>query len=740
MFTDELIGNFYGILNAGTDTAVRYREFTMQLASKVHGHIHSGDASVERKLLENEYASWGLFTQLFNVQVYHNQWVDENRYPALGYQLYQEIVSDRLFLSWVCLMHWTESLRLSAISREKDVNFMNTLNDCKKRAGSLTRLDPDAVFTEKVLYNSRDLELERQVIQQAFYMVRRGDIASAQALFVDSKQYWRSVSISGLLPYFDLNQYEFPSELNFPSVMQTAEYHSVDDSIYKSEIGNLNIDSYISACWVLSCQDRPDGNDNRYEKALYGSLCGNYNAMISVCNSDLYDHLWSMLRVQFVFGLRKILKRITDKCQPFESLNDIVNEELGVPLEIPKEWPKSVGGILRTLQQQQQHREKVSSPYVKLQLAAICGAVDNKWDDVYNSLIAFYEETQSENESEKLYSARFAVHLSILLKSSVKLNHENLVYHQRMVRDYIRILISRKSHIGVLEYYLKYLTILDILVELIWEIYLKYSLNDFRTCLERIVNLVPDHQAVLCQIVMKKLDGRRIAVNLGNSLDIIRAANTTDDIQNIYELLSLISSNTRPTCYNELLELIRTLIITGKFSLTEYLVFQCDITEVPELFYWREFLFGYKAYSNFHELKKKGILPEATEDLIDPRVILAPRNLENNSFLLTEGHFEKLRGASTEAIEKLTAVLGIRTRALPLDEVASETVQYFNREIVWVCFGWLIDVYEEVGAYSDLQQLYSGLRDYSKYIKEEQYCEILRKIEGVTQQLSKLHS
>jgi hypothetical protein len=61
-----------------------------------------------------------------------------------------------------------------------------------------------------------------------------------------------------------------------------------------NSFGNFHWKLNLASLDNVSSLNRLDlGRAAPYEKALYGSLCGNFDAMMSVCNSQLIDKLWA---------------------------------------------------------------------------------------------------------------------------------------------------------------------------------------------------------------------------------------------------------------------------------------------------------------------------------------------------------------------------------------------------------------------------------------------------------------
>jgi len=175
---------------------------------------------------------------------------------------------DRDFLIAGIVQHWLE-----CNSDEMHDN---------KRVGEypiVDKVDPDAKFrnanqfasTEDKEHDNR----EEKLLEQLWLLVRSGKIQQAQALCRKSKQFWRAATLQG-------------------------GGHCQKESGVIEGNPHRNI-------WQNSCRELSISATNRYEKAIYGSLCGNLEALHEVCLS-WEDALWGMVSASRIARIEKRLR------------------------------------------------------------------------------------------------------------------------------------------------------------------------------------------------------------------------------------------------------------------------------------------------------------------------------------------------------------------------------------------------------------------------------------------------
>ncbi len=109
---------------------------------------------------------------------------------------------------------------------------------------------------------AEDEENERNILKQVFAYLRIGDIKSAQQVCRDSNNFWRAASLSG----------------NKENVL------------------------WRKMCFQLARQPQMD----RYERAVYGAVCGDLDSVVPVCLS-WEDQMWAHFNAIYAWKLEEVL-------------------------------------------------------------------------------------------------------------------------------------------------------------------------------------------------------------------------------------------------------------------------------------------------------------------------------------------------------------------------------------------------------------------------------------------------
>lgn len=151
------------------------------------------------------------------------------------------------------------------------VSWENTFHSLcnQKLKKTVTSMDPDAPMREGAPLNEIDLEDQARLVKHLFYLVRAGQSDEAQKLCIESGQCWRAAVIDGWRLYNDPN---------YSDLSQQRE--SVE--------GNTNRALWKNCCWEF-CNSSGISTE---ERALYGVLSGNLQAVLPECNS-FHDVLWA---------------------------------------------------------------------------------------------------------------------------------------------------------------------------------------------------------------------------------------------------------------------------------------------------------------------------------------------------------------------------------------------------------------------------------------------------------------
>lgn len=130
----------------------------------------------------------------------------------------------------------------------------------------VSELDPDAPLRQAKGLMPEDEENERKLLKQVFAYLRIGDIKGAQQVCRDSNNHWRAASLSGA-------------------------------GVGKE---NLNV-QWRRMCFQLARQPQVD----RYERAVYGVVCGDLDSVLPVCQT-WEDQLWAHFNAIYKWKLDEV--------------------------------------------------------------------------------------------------------------------------------------------------------------------------------------------------------------------------------------------------------------------------------------------------------------------------------------------------------------------------------------------------------------------------------------------------
>jgi nuclear pore complex protein Nup107 len=138
----------------------------------------------------------------------------------------------------------------------------NTLHD-----PIVSELDPDATLRQGKELMNEDAENERKLLKQVFAYLRIGDIGLAQQACRDSNNHWRAASLSGSSPN-------------------------------KEKLNN----HWRKMCFQLARQAQMD----RYERAVYGAVCGDLDSVVPVCQT-WEDQMWAHFNAIYIWKLEEVM-------------------------------------------------------------------------------------------------------------------------------------------------------------------------------------------------------------------------------------------------------------------------------------------------------------------------------------------------------------------------------------------------------------------------------------------------
>ncbi|CAG9326120.1 unnamed protein product [Blepharisma stoltei] len=743
---EELITRFHKILTDSSDIGLRLRGFSSLIDSMLYEH--ADDSNFERRLLIDEYNTWMLFIQLSLINEFPRQ------YKSLGksvlHEISQEFMNDRLFLAKLCMLTWVESIKRTENYQEKDAEFLNTAAKIKAN-GLNERLDPDFVWNTSRKPDKGDVESDLQLIRDTFSLIRAGDLKSAQTLLNDSNQAWRALTLSGLLPYFDFKIHEYPGDSYIPSFFNTADFEKAtvepeSPQGYQGDFGNANIELYIATNWKLSEEKkRINFESYSYERALYGSMCGNYEAMLPVCKNDIHDHFWAMIRSVFIFDLREKLRNCNEPNYVVEEIFSEEYGEFGLPINIPNKWPSSFDGILRMLQQQ--HAEVFKKSYNKLQFTSIVPAILSNWDQVLDNLSFFtsqYYENSKEGVMEEIYATRFSAHLAIIIKSAYDVSENKIQLAEELISKYIKALIGYKSPLHVVLFYLRYISDETLMMEISNELFRNYTeTHEREMCVESLkVYASKMYQGFICEIIMNIVELKYLQLDYNNVINMLRVSESYEADKDLQDLISLIKPQIFRESFSSLLSLIRKLILSCKINKAHELVVVSfnalldDNLQKYEREYWSKFIDSINNYINYKTYKSQDFVAMVEEESFNTSSS-ALLKVSSNPIHAIEKRNNQIKNNAEKTLSSLEFVTGIKDRRFPLIDIDEEDIRIFTKNWEIILLLWMVEIYEELRMVEKCKELLAIVESiFERYLDGNQKAQIVGQLRRAINRLS----
>lgn len=749
MYCEDLGYRFSKTLYDTSDMNVRLRTFSHMLETCVQSHMFGEYIQVERPLLTSEYHTWALFVSLFEVEKYLTSYRDENKYSQVHY--YDHVIAgDPSFLILKFVMNWLESIKDINQESSRDASLRKSVQRIYKGTRP-SALDPDGTFREKRTLDEEDIQNEKLVLRDVFWLIRAGQLDKAQLLLTDSGQTWRAVTLGGLLPYFDFSLYDFPKSVHLSSCMLTMEAReSIDnyenslkeERLYTSSMGNANVELYMQSVWALSRQRRGEIGEDLYEKGIYGSLCGNYEAMAPVCNRDIYDQIWACVRSLYCFHLKDKLRQYSEQYEPVEYTEDhsYWPPEASLPAKMPDNWPKSFGDIFRLVQRE--HSSAFENPFIRFQLEAITNFLKSDWDAIFDQV---YKLSETRYESSQIglikefHTLRFCVHLSIVLPDQIKETKQ--VNFNTLISRYLHLLINNEFELDSVLFYIRYITQPANVQEITHLILKTYSSAHTRKMFIDCMRMYfPSSYISYILLAMEQLIDLSIQiVTPDNILQILedRSKDTTYAV--VKDMLGHLNERITEEDMKRCILFIRKLIAASRLDVAiclieylssaisgEYDVFTQELFK--ELEYWKKFICCIETGTELQKLRESevqlvdSIYAEAQK--VNPKALISPAKLEQSGYhkrVLWEEKFNTIAPKLQLTIKELVYHQG--QQEFFLDILTLDHEFYTQIEKVWlgVLIEWLLLCLEFPRSISEVGELESDFINNFKMRLDDSY-------------------
>lgn len=362
----------------------------------------------QRYLMKAEYETWTLARDLFLLETRDDDPADQMmlsspdddapHHPLVPPS--QNKAIDRLFRTapdlqrMQVIVSWLESVAASPQPFDEKVAWQTSFSFLRNDNRSfLQQLHPDAVTAGFGKLHGDDQALENALFAHLWALFRSGRITEAQEVCQASGQAWRAASFLGGGPLHD----------------PFSESDALDDGdAPPSVVGNPHRNLWKSMCHKLSQHD----SLNEHERALYGSLAGNLDAVLPVCH-DWADHLWAHLKA--------VIDSRVDQCLDHNRHRLSDDEPALSPLQL------SIHDIVARLQnasQQAVRAEATQDPYRCIQ--AFLMVDDAKGLVAYLASIIKNGVAGPSGEAHPAPRelVRFAVHLALFLRDASRFSDD----------------------------------------------------------------------------------------------------------------------------------------------------------------------------------------------------------------------------------------------------------------------------------------------------------------------------
>ncbi|KAJ8686209.1 hypothetical protein QAD02_022003 [Eretmocerus hayati] len=274
---------------------IEYCTKTLELMRGMKSKVESVDQSPEEISLENERNTWRLVYCLYQNRLDSVDNTSGIEHDGTSYISEKEVIealykNSKLIREYQLIIDWLEKNALDQADRlpslenftDRTIPWENTFHQLKNKKSGIpfassrplvSCLDPDAPIREGKALHDLDQEDDARLEKRMLIEVRCGRLQKAQALAIHCGQHWRAACLLGWVPYHDPN-YRNPSS----------------DSKLPVE-GNPNRSLWKLCAWKIS----NDVRVGQYYRAIYSSLCGNVNQLLTIANS-WQDGLWAYMK------------------------------------------------------------------------------------------------------------------------------------------------------------------------------------------------------------------------------------------------------------------------------------------------------------------------------------------------------------------------------------------------------------------------------------------------------------
>ncbi|KAK9366379.1 nuclear pore protein 84/107 [Lipomyces kononenkoae] len=254
-------------------------------------------------------------------------------------------------------------------------------------AAIVKTLDPDAPLRENASIHSEDAEFERALFRHVFGLLQSGDYEAAQQVCEATGNYTITAAMNGMVEYRD----------------------PVIDGVVLNPEETIARGTKRKALWRRMCLRLTRAPQaDKYERAIYGLLCGDLDSVLAVSES------WEAQLLAYVQHLA------ATEIETYLRSNDRLNLATGELLGFPQSQACTIGDILNALSKSPSPivRAQSEHPLRHIQGGIITNVVAKIMQDARNKMERVRDEIEESNIlMDNAYLLRFLAHLALFLKS-----------------------------------------------------------------------------------------------------------------------------------------------------------------------------------------------------------------------------------------------------------------------------------------------------------------------------------
>ncbi|KAN0041893.1 hypothetical protein ACTFIV_004446 [Dictyostelium citrinum] len=324
-------------------------------------------------------------------------------------QVYNYLIKkDHKLRENLILLEWLEEMSSQVEFNDNDPVFWEYTLIKLKKSNAITmltnnqmvsELDPDAMSRQNKPIDKDDEKNQSRFLKTVWSFLRAGDRVGAAEYCTNVGQFWRAQTLIGL------NYYQ----------------------------GEQNIGNPYFNLWKSNCLNISKNSNDQYERAIYGLLCGNLEAILPI-QKNWYDYFWCYLRVLYDESLYRELK-------PYRSPLSI-EEDIDSPPSTSISQintPKDILEILKNTTSQIEIKNQSENPYHQIQELIIA----DDYSILFNSLpnLLLKNKTPEFNRFAVLLILFFRKREQYELTSTSEDCPENIV-----INEYVQHLINSQQY------------------------------------------------------------------------------------------------------------------------------------------------------------------------------------------------------------------------------------------------------------------------------------------------------